>query len=142
MKVVVLFDGAGLARLGLERAGHKCVGVELNPVMHHLSQFVGQGNCVLGDAMKFDVSGFDAVWASPPCGRRSSAIKDLTKNGGLRDPRYQKNHLGRCLRIKSSVLWVENVTIQGSKKNGWGTVYNATQFLRTPIQNRSRVIGG
>ena len=26
MRIAVLFDGAGLARLGLEQAGHTCVG--------------------------------------------------------------------------------------------------------------------
>lgn len=73
MNIAVLFDGAGLARLGLERAGHTCTGVELDPLKHHFSQFVGSGNCVLADAITFNVSGFDAVWASPPCQQRSSA---------------------------------------------------------------------
>ena len=73
MKIAVLFDGAGLARLGLEQAGHECTGVELDPAKHYLSQFVGSGNCILADATTFDVSGFDAVWASPPCQQRSSA---------------------------------------------------------------------
>lgn len=142
MKIAVLFDGAGLARLGLEQAGHECVGVELDPRKHHLSKFIGKGNVVLGDATTFDLNGFDAVWASPPCSTRSTAIKDLTGRGGLRDPEFQKDNLSFALAIQSDVLWVENVTVQGSKGNEWGTTYNAAQFTETPLQNRNRVIGG
>lgn len=142
MKIAVLFDGAGLARLGLEQAGHECVGVELDPRKHHLSKMLGSGNSVLGDATEFDLSGFDAVWASPPCSTRSTAIKDLTGKGGLRDPKYQQDHLAWCLGLDKPVLWVENVTVQGSKGNDWGTTYNAAQFTEVPLQNRNRVIGG
>lgn len=142
MKIAVLFDGAGLARLGLERAGHECMGVELNPVAHHLSKLVGSGNCVLGDATRFSLKEFDAVWASPPCSKRSSLPKDLTGQGGLRDAIYQQDHLDWCLKIRKPVLWVENVTVQGAMGNDWGVTYNAAQFLRTPIQNRNRVVGG
>ena len=46
LMILVLFDGAGLARLGLERAGHTCVGVELDPCKHWLGQYVGSGNCM------------------------------------------------------------------------------------------------
>lgn len=110
MKIAVLFDGAGLARLGLEQAGHQCTGVELDPLKHCLSLSIGSGNCVLGDATQFDVSGFDAIWASPPCATRSSLPKDLTGKGGLRQPQYQNNYLEWCLRLDTETLWVENVT--------------------------------
>ena len=55
MKIAVLFDGAGLARLGLEQAGHDCIGFELDPWKHYLSTWVGSGNCVLADARKVDL---------------------------------------------------------------------------------------
>lgn len=143
MKIAVLFDGAGLARLGLEQAGHDCTGVELCPKKHHLSSMVGSGKSILGDATSFDLSGFDAVWASPPCATRSTAIKDLTGRGGLRDPEFQKDHLAWSLSLGADVLWVENVTVQGGKGNDWGTVYNSAQFGPwPPLQNRNRVIGG
>lgn len=64
LKIAVLFDGAGLARLGLEQAGHECTGFELNPVAHHLSKFVGSGNCVLADVRNVNLDEFDAVWVS------------------------------------------------------------------------------
>ena len=72
-RAAVLFDGAGFARLGLEQAGWECVGFELNPMAHWLSQFVGNGNVVMQDVRTVDLSGFDAVWASPPCQKRSVA---------------------------------------------------------------------
>jgi site-specific DNA-cytosine methylase len=128
MRIAVLFDGAGLARLGLEQAGHECVGVELNPVAHHLGQYVGSGNCVLGDAKEFSLKGFDAVWASPPCQGHSVLMHADT------------SLLGWSLAITTPVLWVENVV--GEMDNSWGVKYNAGQFLRVPVQNRQRVIGG
>lgn len=143
MKIAVLFDGAGLARLGLEQAGHECVGVEIDRRRHHLAQFVGGGQSVLIDAKEFDLSGFDAVWASPPCSTRSTAIKDLTGKGGLRDPEHQQDHLEWSLSIPADILWVENVTKQGSKGNEWGPTYNAAQFGDDPLrQNRNRIVGG
>ena len=143
MRIAVLFDGAGLARLGLEAAGHTCVGFELDPTKHHLSQLVGVGECRLADATTVNLCRFDAVWASPPCASRSSLIKDLTGKGGLRQPQFQVNHLDWCLALLVPVLWVENVTIQGSKGNEWGQVFNAAQFSRDPLlQNRNRVVGG
>ena len=73
--VLVLFDGAGLMRLGLEQTGHICVGVELSPIAHHLSTAVGSGNCILGNALDFEeyIPLFDVVHASPPCQKRSAA---------------------------------------------------------------------
>lgn len=144
MRILVLFDGAGLARLGLEQAGHDCTGVELDPIKHHFSRMVGSGNCVLADVEKFDATGYDAVWASPPCARRSTAIKDLTRKGGYRNPEFQKDYLDWCFHQPwaDGTCWVENVTQQGSKGNDWGFTYNAAQFLKDPRQNRNRVIGG
>lgn len=67
MKIAVLFDEEGLAR--------SCTGFELDPDKHYLSQFVGSGNCTLADVRDVDLSGFDAVWASPPCRFRSYEIE-------------------------------------------------------------------
>lgn len=141
MKIAVLFDGAGLARLGLEQAGHECYGVELDPVAHHLGQFVGSGNCILGDVRSDEASALidkcDAVWASPPCQDRSS-----TRTQGPAAGDFAENLLKWALKIKKEVLWVENVKIQGKKGNDWGMLYNAAQFAEVPLQNRQRVIGG
>lgn len=136
MKIAVLFDGAGLARLGLESIGHECTGYELDPLKHKLSLFVGSGNCVLADATKVDLSGYDAVWASPPCQLRSSA-----RTQGDPVSAFADDLLDWSLALPHDVLWVENVLPQG-KPPSWGTVWNAAQFLQYPRQNRNRVIGG
>ena len=137
MKILVLFDGAGLARLGLEQAGHECLGVEIDKWRHYLGKFVGSGNVVLGDAITFDVSGFDAIWASPPCQEISRA-----RTQGDAAASYSTNYLDWCLQLESPTLWVENVLASDWRKNSWGKRYNANQFLQEPIQNRARLIGG
>lgn len=134
MKIAVLFDGAGLARLGLEQAGHQCVGVELDPHKHHLSTFVGQGECILSDVQSFSLSDFDAVWASPPCQFKSQA----RTQGAPKSP-YSTDLVDWALALNSSILWVENVVSSGSP---FGALYNAAQFHEPPIQIRNRVIGG
>lgn len=136
MKIAVLFDGSGLARLGLEQSGHKCTGYELDPWKHHLGQFVGSGNTILADASKVDLSGYDAVWASPPCQIRSSA-----RTQGAPVSEYAGDYLDWCLGLPQDILWVENIIPQG-KMPEWGTAWNAAQFTREPLQNRNRMIGG
>ncbi len=137
MRILNLFDGCGLSRLGLEMAGHKVLGIELDPWKHYLSQFIGSGNCILGDATEVDISGFDAIWASPPCQLRSSA-----RTQGPPVSEFSKDYLEWSLNLPSEILWVENVTVQNKGGNDWGIVWNAAQFLEHPVQNRNRVIGG
>lgn len=139
MKIAVFFDGARLARLGLEQAGHDCIGIELNPIAHYLSKFVGSGNCILGDVKDFNLNEFDACWASPPCQERSDA-----RTQGDPISEYSENLLEFSLNLKNkvNVLWVENIMKQGKQGNEWGDKYNACQFLTDPIQNRNRIIGG
>jgi site-specific DNA-cytosine methylase len=140
MRIAVLFDGAGLARLGLEQAGHDCTGFELNPVAHYLSRFVGSGNCVLGDVRKFDFSEFDAIWASPPCQLHSQANQVGTvSHEEYADVDLLEWSLELVYDFKTS--WVENV-IPRSADLYFGPVYNAAQFLKQPRQNRNRMFGG
>lgn len=144
MKIAVLFDGAGLARLGLEQAGHECTGVELDPVKHHFSTLTGSGNSVLQDATTFALEGFDAVWASPPCQSRSVARTQgpAHRFGLIRTEdigKYSGDFVDWCLGLQTRVLWVENTVVPGIQ---FGQVWNAAQFLEVPIQNRNRVIGG
>lgn len=145
MRIAVLFDGAGLARLGLEQAGHTCVGVEIDPVKHYLGSFVGKGQSVLMDVRNFDLTGFDAVWASPPCQTRSPAKSQGSPNRvGLHSREYSEllaeDMVPWSLSLSQAVLWVENVVTLGEEP--FGPVWNAAQFLAEPIQCRNRIVGG
>lgn len=141
LKIAVLFDGAGLSRLGLEQAGHECVGYELNPIAHQLSKSVGSGNCILADVRDVDLDEFDAIWCSPPCQSRSSARTQGKVKGEFGEDLLEWS-LDLVKKYPNKIIWIENVTIQGKNGNDWGIVYNAAQFGEKPIQNRNRVIGG
>ena len=135
-RALVLFDGAGLARLGLTRAGFECVGVEIDPVKHWLSERLCPGEVILADVRDINLTGFDAVWASPPCQAHSEARTQAAPTG-----LYSEDLLYWSLTIKSPILWVENVPGSLAAIPNWGRVYNAAQF-DPARQSRQRVIGG
>lgn len=143
MKIAVLFDGAGLARLGLEQAGHQCIGFELDPNKHYLGRFVGEGHCELADALSVDLSGFDAVWASPPCQEHSEArTQGPVKKAAFGDGSLLARTVEKLSAFDGPV-WVENVISSSTIEAMPGAkAYNAAQFLPLPTQNRNRLIWG
>lgn len=161
MKIAVLFDGAGLARLGLEQSGHECVGYELDPSKHYLSQFVGSGNCILQDATTVDLASFDAIWASPPCQEHSdNKLLNGNKKSEFSNRDLLKWSLDLIEKYPNKIIWIENTIPVSNRKEyarymithkhlmkygndwQWGQLYNAAQFLEEPIQQRRRMIGG
>lgn len=145
LKIAVLFDGAGLARLGLEQAGHTCTGYEIDPAKHHLSRMVGSGNCVLADVRDVDLSSYDAVFASPPC----QAWSDQNHVGESRKRYGDKTMLEWALNLPHDILWVENVVsaetdaiMRRYARTLFTSKWNAAQFLPSPIQKRRRYVVG
>ena len=142
MNIAVLFDGAGLARFGLEQAGHKTTGFELNPIKALLSNMLCKGECHQINAYDVNLNEFDAVWASPPC-QHHSRLGKMNGPSNKVENYADKDALAWSLNIDSRVLWVENVIPdKGAESARWGLPFNAAQFTSRPLQNRPRLVGG
>lgn len=70
MNALDLFCGCGGAGMGLHLAGFEVRGVDIRPQPNYPFEF----RC--GNALDEDLSGYDFVWASPPC-QKHCALKHL-----------------------------------------------------------------
>jgi len=101
MKIADLFCGAGGAGMGLHRAGFEVVGFNIEPQRNYPFEFYQQ------DALTVDLSGFDAVWASPPCQAYSRASQARRNEGIIYPDLVQPT---RKILLKANLPWIiENV---------------------------------
>lgn len=68
-RAIDLFCGAGGASAGLVAAGFDVVGVDVKDQPEYPWRFVR------ADALKIELTGYDFIWASPPCQAHSRATK-------------------------------------------------------------------
>ena len=99
-----LFCGAGGATKGLQRAGFHVTGVDIK----RQPRYCGDA-FVQADALKppFDLSGFDLIWASPPCQRFSQGLDSQPHRRALHPDLIEPV---RLMLLSSGRAWViENV---------------------------------
>lgn len=82
LKILDLFCGAGGAAMGYYRAGFDVVGIDIQDQPNYPFCFIQ------GDALKVHLAGFDAIHASPPCQRFSTASGLSAKQRREKYPDY------------------------------------------------------
>lgn len=118
MKALDLFCGGGGASWGLMQAGFDVTGVDINPQSNYPFRFIQQ------NALTVDLSGYNLIWASPPCQgyskHVSSADSPYVKSRGMNEPRLIADIRQRL--IQSGIPYViENVA-------------GARYYLESPIE--------
>lgn len=105
LSAVDLYCGAGGVTKGLQQAGFIVTGVDHKPQPRYVGESFIEAN-----ALEFDVSKFDFVWASPPCQRYCRMNKGLLASQGR--SHYHPDDIGEVREklIKNGAAYIiENV---------------------------------
>ena len=114
LRALDLFCCAGGAGVGIQRAGFDVVGVDIAPQPEYPFEFV-QGN-----ALDVDLSGFDFVWASPPC-------QCFTKYGNCRPNLADK--------------YEDLIDATRQKLTAWGGAWIMENVVGAPLRNPVTLCG-
>lgn len=101
MKALDLFCGAGGAAMGLHRAGFDVTGIDIKPQLRYPFRFIQ------ADALKppVNLSGFDLIWASPPCQDHVRSPGPAPKHG----TGYMLDAMRSALKTSGRAWVIENV---------------------------------
>jgi DNA (cytosine-5)-methyltransferase 1 len=113
-KALDLFCCAGGAGVGLHRAGFDVTGVDIAPQPEYPFEFV-QGN-----ALEADLTGYDFVWASPPC-------QCFTKYGNCRPNLADK--------------YEDLIEATRQKLKAWGGAWIMENVVGAPLHNPVTLCG-
>ena len=101
VKILDLYCGAGGAAMGLHRTGFEIVGIDIEPQPNYPFGFIQ------ADALEFDLDGYDAYWASPPC-QAFTWASSKARNRGKVYPNLIKETRERLLKTNKPFI-IENV---------------------------------
>ena len=114
MRCLDLFCCAGGAGVGIARAGFEVVGMDIAPQPEYPFEFI-QGN-----ALEANLSGFDFVWASPPC-------QCFTKYGNCRPNLADK--------------YEDLIDATRQKLTAWGGAWIMENVVGAPLRNPIMLCG-
>ncbi len=113
-KALDLFCCAGGAGMGMHRAGFAVTGCDIEAQRHYPFALV------LGDALAQDLTGYDFVWASPPCQHHSRMT-------GCRDGLREK--------------YPDLIAATRAKLKAWGGPWIIENVVGAPLQNPVMLCG-
>jgi DNA (cytosine-5)-methyltransferase 1 len=113
-KALDLYCCAGGAAMGLHEAGYNVTGVDIEPQPHYPFQFL------LGNALDADLTGFDFVWASPPC-------QNSSRMSGCRPGLAEQ--------------YAQLIPATRAKLKAWGGPYIIENVVGAPLENPVMLCG-